>query len=167
MMGIDPCGTCFHRWDFWNDCEECSGRATGAKWKDGVSRIAYHQSLETEMVDELARVQRQLVSDNIQAGINRRAYHIQMQAEVHYEHGIAVKTFVQDRFSTPEKAKNSLNAAKLVLGAGGAYCGAVALKWSIPTLGMSTKVAGSAAAVLGMVVLGIDAVIWVIDIANE
>ena len=25
VNGCDPCGFCFHRWDFWNDCELCIG----------------------------------------------------------------------------------------------------------------------------------------------
>ena len=34
INGSDPCGTCFHRWDFWNDCEECGGETIGEKWND-------------------------------------------------------------------------------------------------------------------------------------
>ena len=34
--GCDPCGTCFHRWDFWNDCEKCGGKTLGDKWNDVV-----------------------------------------------------------------------------------------------------------------------------------
>ena len=34
INGSDPCGTCFHRWDFWNDCEECGGETIGEKWYD-------------------------------------------------------------------------------------------------------------------------------------
>lgn len=30
-MGCDPCGTCFHRLDFWNDCEKCGGETIGEK----------------------------------------------------------------------------------------------------------------------------------------
>ena len=29
--GCDPCGTCFHRWDFWNDCEKCGGETLDEK----------------------------------------------------------------------------------------------------------------------------------------
>ena len=25
VNGSDPCGTCFHRLDFWNDCAKCGG----------------------------------------------------------------------------------------------------------------------------------------------
>ena len=26
VNGCDPCGSCFHRWDFWNDCEDCADK---------------------------------------------------------------------------------------------------------------------------------------------
>ena len=32
--GSDPCGTCFHRLDFWNDCEKCGGYTIGDKLID-------------------------------------------------------------------------------------------------------------------------------------
>ena len=32
VNGSDPCGSCFHRWDFWNDCGECGGMTIKAKW---------------------------------------------------------------------------------------------------------------------------------------
>ena len=31
LNGCDPCGTCFHRWDFWNDCEKCGGQTAKDK----------------------------------------------------------------------------------------------------------------------------------------
>ena len=31
VNGADPCGTCFHRWDFWNDCEKCGGQTLREK----------------------------------------------------------------------------------------------------------------------------------------
>ena len=30
-MGCDPCGSCFHRWDFWNDCDACGGKTLAYK----------------------------------------------------------------------------------------------------------------------------------------
>ena len=29
--GCDPCGSCFHRLDFWNDCENCGGETIDQK----------------------------------------------------------------------------------------------------------------------------------------
>ena len=34
VNGCDPCGTCFHRWDFWNDCENCGGETIKDKLID-------------------------------------------------------------------------------------------------------------------------------------
>lgn len=31
INGCDPCGACFHRWDFWNDCEKCGGETLDKK----------------------------------------------------------------------------------------------------------------------------------------
>ena len=32
VNACDPCGTCIHRWDFWNDCEKCGGETFKDKW---------------------------------------------------------------------------------------------------------------------------------------
>ena len=38
VNGCDPCGTCFHRWDFWNDCEECKTNGlSGLTFSFGLS----------------------------------------------------------------------------------------------------------------------------------
>ncbi|MBQ5865475.1 MAG: hypothetical protein IIW56_02205 [Oscillospiraceae bacterium] len=34
VNGCDPCGTCFHRWDFLNDCENCGGQTIKDKLID-------------------------------------------------------------------------------------------------------------------------------------
>lgn len=39
VNGYDPCGTCFHRWDFWNDCEECVGKTWDEKLNDFATDI--------------------------------------------------------------------------------------------------------------------------------
>ena len=36
VNGCDPCGTCFHRWDFWNDCESCGGKNLDEKVYDTI-----------------------------------------------------------------------------------------------------------------------------------
>ena len=40
INGADPCGTCFHRWDFWNDCEVCGGETLVEKWNNFTSWCA-------------------------------------------------------------------------------------------------------------------------------
>ena len=37
--GSDPCGTCFHRLDFWNDCSECGAKTLCDKWNDTTVAI--------------------------------------------------------------------------------------------------------------------------------
>src|SRR5690554_2600043 len=39
VNGYDPCGTCFHRWDFWNDCDKCGGKNLGTKIGDASSAV--------------------------------------------------------------------------------------------------------------------------------
>ena len=39
VNGYDPCGTCFHRWDFWNDCDSCGGRTLGDKCNDFLNWV--------------------------------------------------------------------------------------------------------------------------------
>lgn len=39
LAGCDPCGTCFHRWDFWNDCDSCGGRTLGDKCNDFLNWV--------------------------------------------------------------------------------------------------------------------------------
>ena len=36
-MGYDPCGACFHRWDFWNDCDACGGKTLEEKVYDTIT----------------------------------------------------------------------------------------------------------------------------------
>ena len=50
VNGCDPCGTCFHRWDFWNDCEECKNKSSKEKVIDAAKEgldLAVHNSLLT------------------------------------------------------------------------------------------------------------------------
>ena len=37
--GCDPCGTCIHRWDFWNNCEKCRANYRSAEY--GLGDMAY------------------------------------------------------------------------------------------------------------------------------
>ena len=39
VNGCDPCGTCFHRLDFWNDCEKCGGKTLGEKLNTFATEI--------------------------------------------------------------------------------------------------------------------------------
>ena len=44
INGIDPCGKCVHRLDFWNDCDACGGRTIKDKYnefKTGITDAFY------------------------------------------------------------------------------------------------------------------------------
>lgn len=41
IMGCDPCGTCLHRWDFWNDCEECANKTLGDYFNEAVDVLVH------------------------------------------------------------------------------------------------------------------------------
>lgn len=81
--------------------------------------------------------------------------------------GNAVAGFVADRFSTPEKASNTLEAIGWTLNTAAAYCAAVAAGLSIPTLGMSVATAGTVAAILALASLPFYGASMVIDFFNE
>ena len=81
--------------------------------------------------------------------------------------GNTVAGFVADRFSTPEKASNTLAAIGLALDTAAAYCGAVAIGLSIPTFGMSVATAGTVAAILALASLPFYGASMAIDIYNE
>ena len=81
--------------------------------------------------------------------------------------GKAVGNFVVDRFSTPEKSSNTLNAIGFTLDVASAYCAGVASSLSFPTLGMSIPTAGTSAVILAMASLPFYGVALVIDLFNE
>ena len=48
VNGCDPCGFCYHNWDFWNDCAGCGGKSIEDKWYDFITfcREVYSSSLD-------------------------------------------------------------------------------------------------------------------------
>ena len=81
--------------------------------------------------------------------------------------GNDIGDFVSDRFSTPEKASNTLSAVGWFLDAGAAYFGGVAVGLSIPSFGISLPTAGTVAAVLGIMSIPFHGAVILIDIFNE
>lgn len=79
----------------------------------------------------------------------------------------AVDNFVTDRFSTPEKASNTLSAIGWSLDVAAGYCTGVAAGYALPTMGMSVPTAGSIATALGLVSLLFHGAALIIDIYNE
>jgi hypothetical protein len=65
VNGCDPCGTCFHRWDFWNDCEKCGGKSIGDKWNNSVAWLTNTCSAVKNYVtnDDISTAKSNLIKD--------------------------------------------------------------------------------------------------------
>ena len=161
--GSDPCGTCFHRWDFWNDCAKCGGATIGDKWNNYIA-------VTTNIYQQQAAMEFQINSHYVKAvqhaiSAAQHAYDVRNQLEAEIQR-VQYEAFV-DRFSTPEKASNTLNGVAVALGSAAAYCGAVAVKLHVPTLGMSTIVAEKIGGALTLAAVPFAVVAWIIDVCNE
>ena len=171
VNGYDPCGTCLHRWDFWNDCDKCGGKNLGTKIGDAVSAVGNAVvSARKAVGDAVVTTGKAIGSAAVTAGKavgNAVVTAGKAIGSVAVTAVKAVGNFVVDRFSTPEKASNTLSAIGFTLDAAAACCGGVAVGFSIPTLGISTTTAGSAAAILAIASLPFHGLALVIDILNE
>ena len=167
VNGYDPCGTCFHRWDFWNDCDKCGGKNLGTKIGDAASAVG------SAVVSAGKAVSNAVVSAGKAVGNAAvSAWDWTKEAAQTAWGGVkvagkAVGNFVVDRFSTPEKASNTLCVIGFALDFAATYCGLVAIGLSIPTLGMSIPTAGTAAAILATASLAFYGAALVIEIYNE
>ena len=189
VNGYDPCGTCFHRWDFWNDCDKCGGKNLGTKIGDAVSAVGSAVVSAGKVVgnavvsvgkavgNAVVTAGKAIGSAAVTAGkaignATVSAWNWMKGAAQTAWGGVkaagkAVGNFVVDRFSTPEKASNTLGAIGFTLDAAATYCGGVAVGLSIPTLGMSIPIAGTTAAILAIASLPFHGAALVIDIFNE
>ena len=167
MNGYDPCGTCFHRWDFWNDCDKCGGKKLGEKIGDAVSAVGRAAVSAGETIGSAAVTAGNAIGNAAVSVWSWRKGAAPTVWEGVKVAGEAVGNFVVDRFSTPEKASNTLSLIGLALDIAAAYCGGVAAGLSIPSLGMSVSTAGTALAILAIASLAFHGAALAIDIFNE
>ncbi len=167
VNGYDPCGTCFHHLDIWNDCDKCGGKNLGTKISDAVSAVGSTVVSAGKAVGNAVVSAGKAVGNAAVSAWNWTKEAAQTAWGGVKAAGKAVGNFVVDRFSTPEKASNTLDAIEFTLGAGAAYCGGVAAGLSLPTLGMSIPTAGTAAAILAIASLPFHGVSLVIDFFAE
>ena len=78
-----------------------------------------------------------------------------------------IKNFIVDRFSTAEKASNTLSGIGLLLDGAAAYLACAAGGLSVPTFGLSVPTCGTVALILGVASLPFHGAALVIDIINE
>lgn len=84
INGVDPCGTCFHRIDFWNDCKDCGGKSFKQKWDSAVDMI-YSANLQQAKAQEKVRMQQNdMVHNAAKATWNAymRGAELQQQAQL-------------------------------------------------------------------------------------
>ena len=160
VNGCDPCGTCLHRLDFWNDCEECKSKS----FKDQV----------LQLVDDIVSQSNKLlgtIKDLCQSALPEQTKQVKPIfsgiIQPSWQLIEETKEFVVDRFSSLEKASNTLSVIGLVLDIGAAYLGGVAAGLAIPTFGISAATAGTVAAVLAIASLPFHGVALILNILDE
>jgi len=100
VMRCDPCGTCFHRWDFWNDCEDCGGQTIGSKMLDYFNRINSIQQQQMELNNRITTEQIQIVQDSAQYMWDAYVHSNELQVQTQYQQHMEVKVFFEDTFSS-------------------------------------------------------------------
>ena len=69
INGCDSCGTCFHRCDFWNDCENCGGKKLIEKIDEEIALINGFLDKSVAEIESSGSTLGKLVS-----GLNSNAY---------------------------------------------------------------------------------------------
>ena len=122
VNGCDPCGTCFHRWDVWNDCEECGGKTIGDKWDvfsasvsnawdatiewcaDAYNTYNYAYQQQVEMQAQITRTQTKMIASAAETAWDAymRGYDVQQTTQREETQ------MVMNLFSTPETSAKTL-----------------------------------------------------------
>ncbi len=167
VNGYDPCGTCFHRWDFWNDCDKCGGKNLGSKIGDTVSAVSSAAVSAGKAVGNAVVSAEKAVGNAAASAWNWTKGAAQTAWGGLKAAGNAVGNFVVDRFSTPEKASNTLSAIGWTLDVAAGYLGLIAAGFSVPSFGISVEIAGPAAVIIGILSLPFHGTALAINIFNE
>ncbi|MBQ4600361.1 MAG: RHS repeat-associated core domain-containing protein, partial [Oscillospiraceae bacterium] len=110
VNGCDPCGTCFHRLDFWNDCEKCGGKTAEDKWNnlvvwctDAYNRIISINQQQDMLKMQIIARQNEMIADAGNAMWEAYKHSNELQVQQKYQHDMAVKAFWEDTFSSPSR----------------------------------------------------------------
>ena len=146
--GYDPCGTCIHNWKFY-DCERCAAFWNGiAEWfVDAYDTISSVNQQQAQLEMQITMQQNEMIADAAEATWDAymRGYNIQQEAQL--QHALASQDFIVDRFSTPEKTKNTFAACAVA-------CDAVSVATAAcPPVSKGFAIAGI---VLGGIAVAID-----------
>ena len=161
--GSDPCGTCFHRLDFWNDCEKCGGKSFGEKWDEYAVSLYESHMMQIESQQRVNEITFNCLKNSAIVVTKAIVESIEIQNNVQMQQDQVVHDYIMDRFSTPQKASKTLSSMSATLSLVSAYSGAVAYELSIPTLGMSVPVAGKISVVTGLLAAVLGKIAVMID----
>ena len=81
VNGCDPCGTCFHRWDFWNDCDKCGGETFKEKWNNFTNRISSVYSAQQETDRRIHETQIQIIRETTRKGFEVYSHGVELETE--------------------------------------------------------------------------------------
>ncbi len=83
VNGCDPCGTCFHRWDFWNDCEECGGKTFGEKVQEAFTTIKECNEQQALIQTQITMEQNKMIADAAKAtwAAYMRSYNLHQESQ--------------------------------------------------------------------------------------
>ncbi len=123
VNGCDPCGTCFHRWDFWNDCKDCGGATFSQKIYNNVQKTKNFLVLQEEIQNSITEQQTQIIRNAGKRMLERNAYHAQTQIDSQYQRDMTVIAMGKYYTDNPKKA---VDHAFMIIGVSGLYCSYVA-----------------------------------------
>ena len=108
--GCDPCGTCFHRIDFWNDCEECGGKTLGEKLNNIVTGIYEYATDVYDAHEQQNEWQRQVdqmtfraMRDSTTAFWNAYVRSNELQAQTQYDRDMSVRQIITSDLASWER----------------------------------------------------------------
>ena len=117
------------------------------------NRIQSINQQQVQLNNQIRMEQIEAVDDAVEALWESYELSIELQSGTYYDQSLAVREFIEDRFSTLEKTKNTLNGIGYAFEGAAIYVGATI-----------NPIAGG---VIGGVGLTFQLVVWLIDIYNE
>ena len=110
VNGSDPCGTCFHRLDFWNDCEKCGGKTLGEKLNtiatgiyDYATDVYDAHMMQNEWQRQVDQTSFRAMRDSATAMWDAYEYSIEYEAQKQYNRDMEVRAQWEDTFRSPAR----------------------------------------------------------------
>ncbi len=169
VNGCDPCGTCEHDIYFFGlvDCKKCRDESSANAFDRYMYKIYDYRVITDKINQQIMQEQVRIAKDTAILIIDTNAEATILQSQSSQQQAEIMSGFVYERFSTPEKASNTLNAVAYSLDVAAGYCALIAAGVSVPSLGMSAATAGSAAVFCAVASLPFRGIALLIDFLTE